>query len=89
LQNVIERAVALAPVGAQEFSPDLLPPHIAHIEQSREIRVAVGSTLKTVEDRLIEETLKSCNGDKVQAAAILGVAPRTIYRWLEKTKTVE
>lgn len=82
LRNVVERAVALA-VDA-EFSASLLPDHIAQAQKAREIRITVGSSLQSVEDRLIEETLRTCGGDKVQAAAILGVAPRTIYRWLEK-----
>lgn len=82
LRNVIERAVALS--DGAEFEPRLLPDHLAQASRSREIRVAVGSSLQSVEDRLIEETLRSCNGDKGQAAAILGVAPRTIYRWLER-----
>ena len=82
LRNVVERAVALA--RTSEFTTDLLPEHIAQAQKAREIRVAVGSSLQSMEDRLIEETLKSCDGDKIQAAAILGVAPRTIYRWLER-----
>ncbi|MEW6057498.1 MAG: sigma-54 dependent transcriptional regulator [Bdellovibrionota bacterium] len=82
LRNVIERAFALS-VG-QEFGLELLPSHIAESQRSREIRFAVGTPLQSVEDRMIEETLASCNGDKNQAATILGVAPRTIYRWLER-----
>ena len=82
LRNVVERAHALA--DGPEFTVALLPERIAKISQAREIRVAVGTTLQSAEDRLIEETLRSCAGDKAQAAAILGVAPRTIYRWIEK-----
>lgn len=86
LRNVMERAVALA--NGAELTPALLPDHIAQAQKAREIRVTVGSSLQSVEDRLIEETLRTCNGDKVQAAAILGVAPRTIYRWLERREQV-
>lgn len=82
LRNVVERAVALA--SHSEFTIDLLPEHIAQAQKAREIRIVVGTSLQSVEDRLIEETLRSCDGDKIQAAAILGVAPRTIYRWLER-----
>lgn len=82
LRNVIERAVALA--SSNVFGPELLPEHIAQVSRAREIRVAVGSSLQSVEDKLIEETLRSCGGDKILAASILGVAPRTIYRWLER-----
>ncbi|MBI3556749.1 MAG: sigma-54-dependent Fis family transcriptional regulator [Deltaproteobacteria bacterium] len=82
LRNVVERAVALA--DGNEFTTALLPERIALVSRAREIRVAVGTSLQSAEDRIIEETLRSCAGDKVQAAAILGVAPRTIYRWIEK-----
>jgi len=84
LRNVIERAAALAPLDNDELVPQLLPEHIRAEQRAREIRVMVGTSLESVEDRLIEETLISCGGDKTRAAAILGVAPRTIYRWIER-----
>lgn len=83
LRNVIERALALSD-REKVFVPALLPERISQASQAREIRIAVGSSLQSVEDRLIEETLRTCGGDKAQAAAILGVNPRTIYRWIEK-----
>jgi len=86
LRNVVERAVALAT--ADQFDVALLPEQVNSAEKSREVRIAVGTTLQSAEDKLIEETLRMCGGDKVQAAAILGVAPRTIYRWLEKRTQV-
>lgn len=82
LRNVVERASALA--AGIDFTPDLLPEHISQVAKAREIRIAVGSSLESVEDRLIEETLSICQGDKTKAAQVLGVAPRTIYRWIER-----
>jgi DNA-binding NtrC family response regulator len=84
LRNVIERAIALAPADAATIGAELLPAHIAGVSQRNEIRVAVGSSLQSVVDKLIEETLRSCGGDRAQAAAILGVNQRTIYRWLAR-----
>ena len=81
LMNVLERALALSPDGV--FNESVLPPHIAHSQRVAEIRVALGSSLQDVEDRLIAETLRMCGGDKTKAAQILGITPRTIYRWLE------
>lgn len=52
-------------------------------KQDGAIQIAVGSTLQSLEDKLIEETLKSCGGDKNKAAAILGINPRTIHRWIK------
>ena len=82
LKNVIERAVALSEKDILDLS--LLPEHLTKIDVLKEIKFKVGTSLKSIEDQVIEETLKSCGGDKNQTAAILGVAPRTIYRWLEK-----
>jgi DNA-binding NtrC family response regulator len=81
LLNVIERAVVLCTTGI--ITPDHLPTHVASTQVSREIRVALGTSLEQVQDRLMEETLRLCDGDKTRAAQMLGVNPRTIYRWLE------
>lgn len=84
LRNVIERAVILS--NCNELGIELLPEHLHESKLSHEIKFKVGSTLQSVEDELIEKTLHSCNGDKNAAAIILGVAPRTIYRWIEKNE---
>ena len=36
--------------------------------------------LREVEDRLIDETLRATGGDKEEAARLLGISRRTIYR---------
>ena len=41
---------------------------------------AVGTPLHDVERRLIEATLRTCNGDRNLAASLLGITARTIYR---------
>lgn len=82
LRNVIERAVILSK--SSEFTSDLLPDHFLAESVSNEIKIKVGATLQSIEDKVIEKTLISCNWDKNAAAIILGVAPRTIYRWIEK-----
>ena len=40
----------------------------------------VGTPLKIVERRMIEETLRYTAGDKSLAASLLGITARTIYR---------
>ena len=40
----------------------------------------VGTPLKVVERRMIEETLRYAGGDKNLAANLLGITARTIYR---------
>lgn len=84
LKNVIERATALAT--DNQFVPALLPERIQIAPQRMEIKFSVGTSLQTVENRLIEETLGLCKGDKVKAAQILGIAPRTLYRWIERNQ---
>ena len=37
-----------------------------------------------IEQRLIEETLRRCKGDKKKTAEVLGIGLRTLYRRLEK-----
>ena len=49
--------------------------------------IPIGIPLKEVEKQLMIETLKSTKGDKRLAAKLLGLHPRTIYRFLE-TETV-
>ena len=44
------------------------------------INFEVGTPLKDVERRLIEETLRMTHGDKSLAASLLGITARTIYR---------
>ncbi len=81
LRNVIERAVVLAK--DTDFNASLIPDHIISKNDQKEIKIQIGTSLEKVNDALIEETLKSCKGDKIAAAAILGITPRTIYRWIE------
>jgi len=44
----------------------------------------VGSTLAEIERRAILETLAHCEGNKAEAARLLGVSLKTIYNKLEK-----
>ena len=44
------------------------------------IAVPVGTSLEDVEKLLIAETLRHTGGNKAQAASLLGISARTIYR---------
>ena len=90
LENAIERAVVLCrdPVIGLEH----LPTPMRKGGGSRKwIRFEVGTPIRTVERRMIEETLRNCNNDKVTAASLLGITARTIYRreaeWAEEDTT--
>lgn len=83
LQNLMERLVVLNTTG--EIRPEDLPQEIGGSKKDNLIRVPIGLPLKTVEKLLFEETLRSTKGDKKLAAKLLGVHPRTIYRFLEQS----
>jgi two-component system response regulator HydG len=78
LENAIERAVVLCRGGGIRLAE--LPAVVRGAEGVGSVRFQVGTTLREVERRMIEETLKVCGGDKGKAAAMLGIAARTISR---------
>jgi two-component system, NtrC family, response regulator HydG len=79
LENAIERAVVLC--REDRIDLDDLPAAIRKGRGSRQrVGFEVGTPLKYVERRMIEETLRSTGGDKVLAASLLGITARTIYR---------
>jgi DNA-binding NtrC family response regulator len=83
LENAIERAVVLArgdTIGVAE-----LPDRVARSEAGqRLLTFAVGTPLEELERQAILETLRQTGGDKRRAAALLGIAVRTIYRRLDE-----
>jgi len=87
LENCIERAVVLCRgdvIGLHD-----LPTRIREGRGGKkQLSVEVGTPLKDIERRMIEETLRSVGGDKGLAASLLGITARTIYRpeaeWAEE-----
>ena len=79
LENVIERAVVLSRsplIGLED-----LPPAVRQGRGAQQVLAfRVGTPLKEVERRMIEETLRLTGGDKAVAANLLGITSRTIYR---------
>jgi two-component system response regulator HydG len=85
LENCIERAVALARF--QEITPEDLPDRVSRYEGVGVGVEDMGSdylTLAELEKRYIKTALKSTNGNKTQAAKVLGVDRRTLYRKLDR-----
>ncbi len=94
LRNAIERAVVFC--HEREIRPEHLPPRI--LKDVRDgaspsngmpqtgLRINDGSlpTLEDVERRYIRHVLKQVDGNKRQAASILGIGRRTLYRRLEE-----
>ncbi|HEX6201278.1 MAG TPA: helix-turn-helix domain-containing protein, partial [Thermoanaerobaculia bacterium] len=90
LKNVVHRAFILAD---DEIGPDEVP-----IEARREdavsgggpfIRVAVGSSIADAEKKLILATLEELDGDKKEAADVLGISLKTLYNRLNAYKEEE
>ena len=84
LSNVIERAVVLNEGGWIKVSD--LPVHLQMMNSvdqsgvSSSITIPIGMSLKDVEELLIQKALEVSQGDRAQAARLLGVNERTIYR---------
>jgi len=83
LENVVEQAVVLATGDA--IDADALPAEVTGDEPPRDVlRIPVGTTLAETEKELILETLRKAGGNKTQAAKLLGIGVRTLYRKLEE-----
>jgi len=84
----VERAVVLC-AGKEVDFPDL-PEAVRRAASSplaapaSALTVPLGTPLEEIERMVIRETLRQTRGDKNLAARLLGVAPRTIYRKLDR-----
>ncbi len=85
LENCIERAVALT--RGTEVSVDDLPEAVRTYQSTRLVITGENPdemlTLDEMERRYIRRVLTACNGNKSQAAKVLGLDRRSLYRRLE------
>ncbi len=81
LRNVVENMVVLAAgdkIGVDDLPPEIYqPPGEAADQQFGQL---AGISLEQAEKELIRNTLKMTNGNREQAASILGIGERTLYR---------
>nr|WP_041722056.1 sigma-54 dependent transcriptional regulator [Maridesulfovibrio salexigens] len=77
LENISQRALALA--RGTVFSPDLLPEEIRNIDRNKPLR-----TLEEVERDHIEKVMLATNGNKTQAAKILGIDRVSLWRKMKR-----
>jgi transcriptional regulator with PAS, ATPase and Fis domain len=87
LQNLMERLVVLNRTG--KIGVEDLPPEVGGVERQKSFVVPLGTPLRQIERMMMDETLKSTKGDKKLAAKLLGIHPRTIYRYLETDEEEE
>ena len=85
LEHVIQRAVALAT--GDTISGFTFAPSVSGAGESAEatrngprITIPIGTTVDEATQRLVAATVEQCGGNKLQAARILGIPPRTMYR---------
>ncbi|RPJ42582.1 MAG: sigma-54-dependent Fis family transcriptional regulator [Candidatus Latescibacterota bacterium] len=89
LRNVVQRAAVLCSEG--EIRPEHLPrfgeagrPATAPADDRDAVSIPVGSSLSRAERELILRTLRACEGNKPQAAKILGISLKTLYTRLHE-----
>jgi len=93
LENTVERALALCdsdvieaddlPLGASSE-----PAAAGQREEESFLASAArrGLSLRELEERYIDEVLRATGGNRVQAARILGIDRKTLYRWAERRR---
>ncbi len=85
LENCIENAVVMARerILPEELFPlDVRKPPLS--ADPAALNVPLGTSLPEVERELILRTLDFVGGNKTQAARVLGISPRTLYRKLDE-----
>ena len=84
LRNVVERMVVLS--AGPKLGTETLPPEIrpAGGEPPRGMHDLVGISIEQAEKELIRNTLKLTGGNREQAARILGIGERTLYRKIKE-----
>lgn len=86
LQNALERAYTFA--ASSEITPDDLPERIVSYQGESAVEQQTSDTswpsLQQVQHNYMRQVLQYTNGNKQQAAEMLGITRRTLYRWLEE-----
>jgi len=84
LRNAVENMVVLSPdsqdIDVASLPSELRPTAAASAVPSGDMNNLVGISIEQAERELIRNTLKMTNGNREQAAKILGIGERTLYR---------
>ena len=99
LRNFVETLVVLDSngiLGEDDLPPELVDPNgVVHQDTALLPPMAIGhsdligQTLATIEKWAIEETLQRTGGNREEAAKVLDIGARTLYRRLDQYKKVE
>ncbi len=83
LEHVVERAVALA--SSAILSIDDLPSEVIHRDSAPVLHTKIlPGTLKALQRDQVLKMLEATHGNKEQAARLLGISRRTLYRFIER-----
>jgi DNA-binding NtrC family response regulator len=85
LDHVLQRAVALADgetINSFTFAPTAASAANSAAESPDEssLSIPIGTTVHEATKRLVQATVERCEGNKLKAARMLGIPPRTMYR---------
>lgn len=90
LRHAIHRSYIMADAHKKLLVlPDKLSSPFSKIAQQSQAGIRVGKTVEEVERELIESTLDHFDGDKKQAADILGISLKTLYNRLNSYGNAE
>ncbi len=81
LRNVIERAVVLA--RGREITPDVLPEELFGSQIRRVAQASPVRPLREMEEEAVREALHWCDGNKSEAARLLGLSRKALYKRLK------
>ncbi len=83
LEHVIQRAVALAGGDTITGFTFALTPANTATAPARDgfnVSIPIGTTVDEATRKLVQATVEQCAGNKLKAARLLGIPPRTMYR---------
>jgi len=82
LENAVEHGLICAV--ESEVKPESLPQNIRDYSLNRKIEIESSDENEALHASEIESTLKRVNGNKAEAARLLGVNRTTLWRWIQK-----
>jgi two-component system response regulator HydG len=84
LEHAVQRAVALA--NSESITQFVFAPTATSVGSTEpprngaEVSIPIGTTVDEATRQLVRATIEHCAGNKLQAARMLGIPPRTMYR---------
>ncbi|MBN2468380.1 MAG: sigma-54-dependent Fis family transcriptional regulator [Deltaproteobacteria bacterium] len=84
LENTLHRAILLTDDGIRIGKKHLPSKIVTATGQREKLVIEPGMTLHAVQKRIIEMTLRSCRGNKLLAAKLLGISRKTLYNKIKQ-----